>query len=380
MIDHSDMAVDEMAQDEFKISEAVLAHKYALIAESFVNTNTLEKDEYFEGVFNSIFTLIPEAQKGSFYELDGEVFRPIFCKGYDFEVLKNLTFSKEDAFIDFKSEPSQIIDAYQVLIQKREDSRFSAEAIDIFKRLGTYEAFISLYAPIKFDDVKIGIICLENFDDLRFSDNSKTLLKIYAQLISNFYSLKMHQQREREKYQEIINALVSAIEVKDKYTEGHAKRVAEYSLKIAKELNLSKSRKEMIQVAAILHDVGKIGIPTEVLTKAGKLTNLEYDIVKNHPADTRKILQNIQGFDEIIDIACMHHEHHDGSGYPLGLTGAQLPIEAQIIQAADAYDAMASNRSYRNAMSKEVILSIFKEQKGRQFNPEVTDVVIKLFL
>jgi polar amino acid transport system substrate-binding protein len=361
-------------------NEELLAHKYSLIAEAFVNINHLKKTEFFEGVFNSIFTLIPEAQKGSFYELDGEVYKPVFCRGYDFDLIQHLVFNKDDAFIDFESSSSQIIDAYQVVIDKRDDSRFSEETIQVFKQLGTYENFASLYAPIKYDGLKIGIICLENFDVMNFSNNSKLLLKIYAQLISNVYSLRLHQERERAKFQDIINSLVSAIEIKDEYTKGHAKRVSEISMEIAKEMNMPDNRIEMIEIAATLHDIGKIGTPREYLTKESKLTDYEYKIVKRHTEDTKKILKNIQGFDEIVDFASMHHENYDGSGYPLGLCGEEIPIEAQIIQAADAFDAMTSNRSYRTAMSKDTVLNIFREQSGKQFSPEIAAIIIKLYL
>ncbi len=372
----NDIKVNEKAKN----NEDTLAYKYSLIAESFVNTNRLEKDEFFEGAFNSIFRLIPEAQKGSFFELEDGMYRPIFTKGYDLELLKKLNLSKTDAFLDFDSSETQIIDSFQVKVLKRDESKFTKEIIDVYKKLGIYENYISLYAPIKLESTKVGLICFENFEIENFSLESRILLKIYAQLISNFYTLKMHQQREREKYQTIIDSLVSAIEVKDKYTEGHAKRVSEISINIAEEIGITKFRRSMIGMAAILHDIGKIGIPTEILVKETSLTPEEYEIVKRHPDDTKKILDNIRGFDEIINFACMHHEHYDGSGYPRGLKGKQIPIEAQIIQTADSYDAMTSNRSYRGAMSKTKVREIFEEQRGKQFNPILADVLIKLYL
>ncbi|HYE10042.1 MAG TPA: HD-GYP domain-containing protein [Patescibacteria group bacterium] len=356
-----------------------LANKFSIIANAFVNTNNLDKKEFFSRVFETAFILIPEAQKGSFYELEGEIFRPIFCKGYDFDLLSQLTFSKDEAFIDFESVPCQTIDAYQVIIAKRNDALFSEKQICIFKQLGTYSDFASLYAPIKFDELKIGLLCIENFDDKVFSETSRLVLKIFAQLISNFYSLKVHQERESKRYKEIINALVSAIEVKDVYTEGHAKRVSEISLKLAKVMGIQSNRLQTIETAAILHDVGKIGTPTEILNKQSSLTKDEYEIIKRHPLDAKKILEKIEGFEEVLDLTYMHHEHYDGSGYPQGLSGEKISIEAQIIQAADAFDAMTSKRAYRDAMSIETVMGIFRDQRGKQFNPEVTDAMISLF-
>jgi polar amino acid transport system substrate-binding protein len=365
--------------EQTTVNEGLLAAKFSIIASAFVNTNNLDKHEFFNRVFETAFTLIPEAQKGSFYELEGEVFRPIFCKGYDLDLLSQLAFSKDEAFIDFESTSSQIIDAYQVVIKRRDDSLFSEKQIEIFKKLGTYSNFVSLYSPIKFDDLKIGLLCIENFDEKMFSQTSRLILKIYAQLISNFYSLKVHQERESKRYKEIINALVSAIEIKDEYTEGHAKRVSEISLKLAKIMGIPHDRLKTIETAAILHDVGKIGTPTEILNKKSSLTNDEYEIIKRHPLDAKKILEKIEGFEEILDLTYMHHEHYDGSGYPQGLSGDKIPIEAQIIQAADAFDAMTSKRAYRDAMSIEKAMSIFREQREKQFHPVVTDAMLCLF-
>ena len=371
---------DELFKEiENATSNEEFAAKFSIIANAFVNTNNLDKDSFFSRIFETAFILIPEAQKGSFYELEDEIFTPIFCKGYDFDLLSQLAFSKDEAFIDYESASNQIIDAYQVIITRRDDSLFSEKQINIFKQLGTYSDFASLYAPIKFDDLKIGLLCIENFEKKLFSETSRLILKIYAQLISNFYSLKAHQERENKRYKEIINALVSAIEIKDEYTEGHAKRVSEISLKIAKVMDVPANRLKTIETAAILHDIGKIGTPSEILNKKSSLTKEEYEIVKRHPLDAKKILEKIEGFEEILDLTYMHHEHYDGSGYPEGLSGDKIPIEAQIIQAADAFDAMTSNRAYRDALHMKTVVKIFREQRGKQFHPDVTDAIITLF-
>jgi polar amino acid transport system substrate-binding protein len=294
-------------------------------------------------------------------------------------LLSQLTFHKDKAFIGFEGGSTESIEAYQVIIAKRDDSLFSAAQIDTFKQLGTYSDFVSLYAPIMLGNRKIGLLCIESFDKKVFSETSRLVLKIYAQLISNFYSLKVHQERESKRFQEIINALVSVIELKDGYTEGHAKRVCEISLKVAKSMGISANKLKTIEIAAILHDVGKIGTPLEILNKKSSLTNEEYEIIKRHPLDEKKILEKIEGFEEILNITAMHHEHYDGSGYPEGMSGENIPIEAHIIQAADAYDAMTSERAYREAMSLETVTNVFREQKGKQFHPVVTDTIINLY-
>lgn len=152
-------------------------------------------------------------------------------------------------------------------------------------------------------------------------------MKFYAQIISNFYTQKVFNEKEKKMYDEIVTALVSAIEVKDKYTEGHAKRVREYSCAIAEELQLSKKQISDISTAALLHDIGKIGISTEILNKPGKLTEEEYNCIKDHPLYTKAILEKISGFSNVTNFAYSHHENYDGTGYPQGLKHDEIPLK-----------------------------------------------------
>lgn len=353
--------------------------KVSYIIDSLDDAHKLSKRSFLQRVFEATFKLIPEAEKGSFYELNDDKYIPIFSMNYDFELLKKLSFNKDEAFIDFECYDTSSIDAYQIYISKRDDSQFSEDVIKTFKELGTYSDFSSLYAPIKVNGVNLGLICLENFSGLGFKSFSKKILKFYAKLISNFYTQKILQEHEAEKYNEIVASLVSAIEVKDIYTEGHAQRVRDYSVSIASILKLSEESIQNISFAGLLHDVGKIGISTEILTKAGKLTEEEYEKVKLHPIYSKKILENISGFSNVVAYAYYHHERYDGLGYPEGINGKQIPIEAQIIQLADSYDAMTSKRSYRDALDKTEALKIIENESGKQFNPDIVKAALQLF-
>lgn len=353
--------------------------KIVNVFDSFENMHKMSKDDFLEKIFVGAFKLIPEAQKGSFFELIEDKYVPIFCNGYDMDVLKKLEFKREDAFIEYKCSDVSSIEAYEIYIERRDDSKYSKEMINIFKSLGTYNSYTSLYAPIQVEGVNVGIICFECFDKKSFSKASKKVLKFYAQMISNFYAMKIFHEKEKKMYDDIVTALVSAIEVNDKYTEGHAKRVREYSCAIAEELELPKFKINDISTAALLHDIGKIGISTEILNKPGKLTEEEYCIIKQHPVYTKTILEKIRGFSTITNFAYNHHENYDGSGYPRGLKNNEIPLEAQIIQVADAYDAMTSERAYRKALSTEDALNIIKKEMGKQFNPEIAKVAIKIF-
>lgn len=356
-----------------------LYKKIALLVNSFVNTHQLTIDEFLINALNSAFELIPEAEKGSLYVLHGENYLPVCTKGYDINLINRLSFTKDNIFIGFECADVNNIESYENYIEKRIDEAFDDYTLETFKLLGTYSNFTSLYAPIQFDSMVIGLISLEKFTNKAFSMESKEVLRFYAQMISNFYALKIKAEREQALHEETIMALVTAIEVKDIYTEGHARRVMDYSEKLSRTLNLPQSEIDKIKTAALLHDVGKIGIPNEILNKPFSLEFEEYELVKKHPEDTKRILDKITGLSDVVTLAYMHHEHYDGSGYPQGLKSDQIPMGAHIIQLADAFDAMTSKRAYREAMPIEIAIEVLKSCSGTQFHPEVVEAAINYY-
>jgi PAS domain S-box-containing protein len=182
----------------------------------------------------------------------------------------------------------------------------------------------------------------------------------------------------RKYFIKTIDALIAAVEAKDTYTEGHSQRVSQYAIKIGKKLGLENEQIEDIKVAGILHDVGKIGISDNILQKKGKLTYEEYEEIKQHPSISNKILCPVGFSDRTLKAIAFHHERFDGKGYPYGLAGNDISIEAQVIAVADAFDAMTSTRSYRSSMSVEVAIEELLANKGSQFSPEVVDALIEI--
>jgi len=356
-----------------------LYDKLTLIIDSLESLYKLDKRGFLKKVFESAFDLIPEAQKGSLYELDGDRYRPIFCRGYDFAVLSRLSFSRDEAFIDFQVDEDSAITAYETRIQGRDSSKFPPETIETFRELGTLSGFTSLYAPINVDGKTVGLISLERFDAGEYPTLSRKVLQNYARLISQFYAQKLYQERKTRLYQDIVSSLVSAIEVMDTYTQGHAKRVSDYSRLLGTRLGLSETEISEIGTAALLHDIGKIGIPTEILRKPDRLNEAEYEIVKRHPVDAAKILGVISGFERIVELAYRHHERYDGRGYPEGISGCAIPFGAHVIGLADALDAMTSARSYRPAMTWAEALDVVRDESGAQFHPDVAKVASEIF-
>ena len=177
---------------------------------------------------------------------------------------------------------------------------------------------------------------------------------------------------------ETIATIASMIEAKDSYTKGHSIRVSEYSARLAKKLGWDEDKIRNLKYIALLHDIGKVGIPDSVLNKPGKLTEIEYGIIKSHTTIGGDILRDIETIPDVALGAKYHHERYDGKGYPEGLGGDEIPEVAKIICICDAYDAMSSKRVYRDKLPVEVIIKQFEEGKGTQFDAYYTDVFIEL--
>ena len=190
--------------------------------------------------------------------------------------------------------------------------------------------------------------------------------------------LEKKHQEAREQFEQTAEALASAIDAKDTYTNGHSRRVAEYSVKIAQMAGKSEEECEKVYFAALLHDVGKIGVPIEILTKNGRLTDEEFDAIKQHPVAGGQILSKIKQSPWLGIGAKYHHERYNGKGYPEGLKGDETPEIARIIAVADAYDAMTSNRSYRNAIPQHIVREELVKGSGTQFDPVFARIMIHM--
>lgn len=194
-------------------------------------------------------------------------------------------------------------------------------------------------------------------------------------------SINKNEKEKKEQYLQIIWTMVNLLEIKDEYTAGHSRAVTYYTEKIAERLNEDYGFEldiERIQMAASLHDIGKIGISEEILNKAGKLTKEEYEIIKSHPSKGYYALKDIESLKEERKIIKYHHERYDGNGYPEGIKGDNIPFGARIICAADAFDAMISDRPYRKGMPLEKAIEELIKNKGTQFDSLIVDVLVDI--
>ncbi|MEL1135883.1 HD-GYP domain-containing protein [Desulfitobacterium sp. THU1] len=196
------------------------------------------------------------------------------------------------------------------------------------------------------------------------------LLLLFVPLLLARHSFQLYMDM-RKNYLNTVEALVTALEAKDSYTSGHSSRVAEWSVKIAEELKLAEDRVEFIKYAGVLHDVGKIGVNEDILNKSGKLTEAEWEIIRNHSAIGEQIVRSIDFLFDVSTTVRSHHERFDGNGYPDGIKGQEIPLESRIIAVADAYDAMTSSRSYREPLSPVEALTELRRVSGSQLDPDV---------
>ncbi|MBP1926211.1 putative nucleotidyltransferase with HDIG domain [Sedimentibacter acidaminivorans] len=201
------------------------------------------------------------------------------------------------------------------------------------------------------------------------------IILFFIPLMFARYTFKLYLDM-RKNYFESINMLIRTIEANDPYTSGHSVRVSAYAESIARKLNLPQSKIDLIKSAGLLHDIGKIGIDKGILNKTGKLEKNEFEVIKCHPQIGATIISDLSFLSNLSDIIRHHHERNDGSGYPDGLDHEKITLETSILTIADSFDAMTTNRPYRDALDLEYSLREIKDNAGTQFNPDIVDVAV----
>lgn len=234
--------------------------------------------------------------------------------------------------------------------------------------------------PIKPLNKIIGVIeAINKIRGTDFSEDDLNILKMIADILGINLINSMLYEKLNSMSSSIIKSLITALEARDEYTKGHSYRVQIYSVKLAKALGLPAKKVKQVELSAILHDIGKIGIPDSILRKPGGLTEEEYEIIKKHPVTGYNILKSIDGLDDVLNGIKYHHERYDGKGYPEGLKKDEIPLVARIIAIADTLDAITSDRPYRKGLDFEYALEEIKNAKGSQLDPELVDVFLNSF-
>lgn len=214
--------------------------------------------------------------------------------------------------------------------------------------------------------------------DFDLNSSTREVNELAAAFNSAAAAIADSQRRLDDAYLQFTQTMAQALDARDPYTAGHSARVTEYALRVAKALNMSQPEMDALRIGANLHDLGKIGIPDIILQKNGRLTETEFEAIKQHPVVGRKILESVARFREYLPIVELHHENHDGSGYPWGLKDEQIPLAARIVHVVDAFDAMTSDRPYRGAMPMEKALDVLRQCAGAQFDPVIVETFLQI--
>ena len=189
-------------------------------------------------------------------------------------------------------------------------------------------------------------------------------------------NVKQLNQELELAYQTTLEGWSRALELKDKETEGHSHRVTDLTIEVAEKFDFDENAIRYVYYGALLHDIGKMGVPDEILNKPGELTPEERAIINQHPIYAFEMLKDIEYLQQAISIPYSHHENWDGTGYPQGLQGEEIPLPARIFSVVDNWDALTSDRPYRNAWKKEKVLNYIKEQSGKKFDPQVVEIFV----
>jgi len=261
-----------------------------------------------------------------------------------------------------------------VIEDTKKDSRLPAD--HVLHKIGI-SSIISI--PLITKRSVVGAINLYTKNPHKFNEDEKRLLGIFASQAAGAIENARLFESLRESYLNTIQALSMAIDAKDQYTHGHSKRVKDLSSIIGRQMGLTEDQLELLEYAADLHDIGKIGISELIISKEGKLTVEEYDLIKTHPLVGETIIEPVPFLQEVKPIIRHHHERWDGYGYPDGLKGEEIPQMSRIILIADAYDAMTSDRPYRKALTHDEAVREIKKHTNAQFDPEVVEAFLQVF-
>jgi putative nucleotidyltransferase with HDIG domain len=236
----------------------------------------------------------------------------------------------------------------------------------------------SMAVPLIGKDKVLGVLNISKFTDPTFTTSDLQIVSVLAsQVVAAMENASLYEGL-RESYLRTVQALVAAVEAKDPYTRWHSTNVAKYAVAIGRDLGLSPSQLEEVHIAAILHDVGKIGISEQIISKPDRLSREEFTIMKDHPEHGIRILEPIRFPQLIINAIYQHHERYDGKGYPQGIAGEDITLAARILSVADTVDAMVSERPYRGTSSSDAVLRELEKESGQQFDPKISATGRKL--
>ena len=261
--------------------------------------------------------------------------------------------------------------AFYTPVRQHFEGYFSPIVLDRFPVLFFFNALITVFVMYQYH--KSALFEIDYANRLNQEVERQTKVAVEQSRIATERANQLELFSE-----EMVETLARTIDAKDRYTNGHSFRVSEYAVALAKQMGWDEAEVRELEREALLHDIGKIGVPDAVLNKPGRLTDEEFNVIKSHTTIGKGILEGLDGMKNAAEAAAYHHERYDGRGYPSGLKGKEIPKHARVISIADAYDAMHSSRIYRKALADDVIRAELEKGTGTQFDPDFMPAFLEL--
>ncbi|HOO31999.1 MAG TPA: PAS domain-containing protein [Thermotogota bacterium] len=338
---------------------------------SLLGTN---EKTFLEECLDLVFDMISATTSGKIIMFEGEKYTVMTTTGTSQRPLEGMAIKKDSIKIP---EKVKLLSKEEIISLFKVDA-FAEEKIES----SLAEVKESIFTPIIWSGAIRGCIEIynENSSEMFFKYSDLKRMTSFSNLLSIFYRLRKYMKDEGKFQTDLILTLVKALEYYDAYTRGHSERVAIWSAELAKALGVDEEGQKQIYFVSLMHDIGKIFIPQNILNKAGRLTEDEYTLIQSHSTKSAELINKVEGMENFAKIVLHHHEKYDGTGYPDRLKGKVIPYFSRIISVADSYDAMTSKRPYRKILSEEFAVQELRRCSGTQFDPSMIEPFIEKVL
>lgn len=374
LLAYEDKLNQQLASVESQFRELFNSYPRILNFLSQANLSNYRKEQQFlKSTFRLFFNLIIEADYGSIYIIKNNKVKYIDTIGHNLSLLKKYDFNAKA----FKTGSSGL-EIIRGIDQRYYSLEKSPEHIEVMKQ-ATENIEKTLVSQVKTKDKIICIsLDIKKNSPIDFSEISKIKLQAFKNIIASYYQNIELNTLKSSLTTDIIKAFTNLLNIHDSYTTNHSHEVADYSLQIADRLSLDAASRKDLYYSSVLHDIGKVLIPREIINKKDKLSIGEFELIKKHPVIGYHATEDLESLSNVSLYIRHHHEFYNGEGYPDGLKGEKIPLISRIIAITDAYEAMTSNRPYREALTVEKAIHELHVCKGHQFDPLLVEVFIDI--
>ncbi|MGM0641071.1 MAG: HD domain-containing phosphohydrolase [Thermotogota bacterium] len=358
--------------EEMYENNEILIKKINRLIRLTVDSKKFENlEDFLKYLFNNIFDFIPEADYGSLSIIKNGKRHFIDSKGHNLDILEKIDLD-DGLFVEEKE-----IKIVEDILEYDRNSIPENEANLFIKASKPIRS--TLIIPFNANDKIYGNMNLDidKFSNKHFTQESLRFSKFFSDIITSYIIIAEYQNLDSKYKEDMIKSIINLVEIHDNYTKGHSSNVSKLAIKFSKILNLEREKQYQIYWAALIHDMGKIVIPFDILNKPSKLTEEEFQQIKKHPDYAYNVLKDIDTMREIALYIKHHHERIDGKGYPDKLKGDEIPFESKIICICDAWDAMTSKRSYKRPLTKEQAIQEISKNMGTQFDKDLAEIFLK---